>query len=232
MRWMLLGIGLLLPVLTGCAGGAQRLAEREITRYARDYIGPADRYTADVRGLTGSRADTVTLVGTGVRPAPNVVLERLTLTLRGVQYRRDPFAVTQVDDAAFSVRVSEAAINNYLRGEGRADSPALRNVWVTLLPGEVRAVAATTVAGQAVTITAAGALQAQGATARFVPSGLAVAGVPVPASVLGLFGTLLNPLTDLRGLRFGPQITGIVLERGALTLSGRADPQKLVAAQP
>ncbi|HOS42430.1 MAG TPA: hypothetical protein PK794_01940, partial [Armatimonadota bacterium] len=92
MRWVLLVLcGGVVPWLVGCAGVASSYAEREIERRAAEYLGPADRYDADVRGLTASSARQVVLVGTRVRPRPQLVLDTLTLDLRGVAYRRDPF---------------------------------------------------------------------------------------------------------------------------------------------
>ncbi len=224
MRWILLLVGMLVvPWLTGCAGTAERAAERAIIQRAEALIGPADDYDADVRGLTSSSAREVMLVGTRVRPRPNLVLERLTLNLRGVHYQRDPFVVQRVEEASFVIRVTEQAINSYLLAQGRTGNAVLRNAQVALLPNEVRVAADMLLAGQTVHVTTAGSFQAQGAVVQYVPQRLAVAGVGVPLTVLPLFAALVNPAADLGNLRFTPQVETITVESGAVTLSGRAD---------
>ncbi len=230
MRWILLVFCVsVVPWLVGCAGAASSYAEREIERRAAEYIGPADRYDADVRGLTTSSARQVTLVGTNVRPRPNLVLDTLTLDLRGVQYRRDPFAVTRVEDAAFAMRVSEAAVNAFLRAQGRTGNALLSNAQVAFLPNEVRVAADMRVAGETIHVTTAGAFQAQGTQVQYVPQRLAVAGLPVPATILPQFAALINPAADLGGLRFTPRIQTITVESGAVALSGQADVSAITA---
>ena len=54
----------------GGGGAPNRAPERQIEQAAPRYLGPADRYVAEVSGLTASSARQVRLTGYGVRPTP------------------------------------------------------------------------------------------------------------------------------------------------------------------
>ncbi|OPZ84094.1 MAG: hypothetical protein BWY76_01992 [bacterium ADurb.Bin429] len=85
------------------------------------------------------------------------------------------------------------------------------------------------VAGETIHVTTAGAFQAQGTQVQYVPQRLAVAGLPVPATILPQFAALINPAADLGGLRFTPRIQTITVESGAVALSGQADVSAITA---
>jgi len=231
MRWILLcALALVtLPWLFGCAAAQESFAEREIVKRAPNIIGPADRYTADVKGLKETSADKVTVNGTRVRPTstPGLVIDSLVLTLRGVQFQRDPFLITNIDQAAFTARLTDRAVNDYLKSRQTATS-TVQNVQLTFTPTEVRAQGTLVTAGQAVAFTTAGTVQPEGPLLNFTPRELSLGGVTVPANVLQQFTGALNPLVDLRGLRITPQVQQIALSSGAVTISGTADVRSLI----
>jgi len=229
MRWIILCVMMLaaLPWLFGCALSPESLAEREIEKRAPEIIGPADRYHADVRNLTSTSAERVTLNGTRVRPAPGLVVEKLTLTLYEVEYQRQPFLIRDIARTDFSARLTDRAVNDYLNSQ-RTESSDLREVRMTFAPGEARAAGTLIVAGQPVTFTTAGALQPTDGTVHYQPRGLSLGSVPVPEALLRQFAAALNPLIDLRGLEFSPRIQTIVLTQGEVTLSGDANIQSLL----
>lgn len=216
-----------LPWLFGCAGAQESLAEREIVRRAPEIIGPADRYTADVDGLGERSAEKVTLNGTRVRPTPGLVVESLVLTLRGVEFQRDPFRITDIDQADFSARLTDRAINDYWQSKLTEDS-AVQNVQLTFTPTEVRAQGVLVTAGQAVAFTTAGAIQPQGAVLNYAPRELSLGGVTVPQELLQQFAAALNPLINLRAQRITPQVQQVALSDGAITISGTADVRSLI----
>lgn len=229
MRWILLfALALVaLPWLFGCAGAQESFAEREIVRRAPQIIGPADRYTADVKGLKETSADRVTVNGTRVRPTPGLVVDSLVLTLRGVQFQRDPFVITNIDQAGFTARITDRAVNDFLKSRQTATS-TVQNVQLTFTPTEVRAQGMLVTAGQAVAFTTAGTVQPEGPLLNFTPRELSLGGVTVPANVLQQFAVALNPLVDLRGLRIAPQVQQVALSSGAVTISGTADVRSLI----
>jgi hypothetical protein len=214
------------PWLLGCAVSQRSLAEREIERRAPEIIGPADRYDADVRGLEAASADRVTLTGTRVRPTPGLVVDTLTLTLHEVKYQRDPFRILEIARTDFTARLTDRAVNDYLNSQRTEDSD-LREVRMTFAPGEVRAEGTLVTAGQPIAFTTAGALQPRDGTVHYVPRELSLGGVPVPEALLQQFAASLNPLINLRELRFTPLIQTITLGMDTVTLSGTANIQLL-----
>ncbi|MHB0936042.1 MAG: LmeA family phospholipid-binding protein [Armatimonadota bacterium] len=229
MRWIVLcALALVaLPWLFGCAEAQESLAEREIVRRAPEIIGPADRYTADVDGLRETSADQVRLNGRRVRPVPGLVIDSLVLTLRGVEFQRDPFQITSIDQANFTARITDDAVNDYLRSRQTAAS-TVQNVQLAFTPTGVRAQGTLVTAGQAIAFTTAGTVQAEGSILNYRPQVLALGGVTVPETVLQQFAAALNPLVDLRSVRIAPQVQQIALSEGAITLSGTADVRSLI----
>lgn len=223
MRYILMGwlVGAL-AFIAGCGGFSSDFAERELVDRAPELIGPADRYRAEVQGLSRNRVEYVRLVGIGVRPDPDLVVDPLVLTLRNAQFTTNPFEVTSIGEATFSGRISEASINRYLQKQGRTTGN-FRNVRVELLQDQVRVSALAAVLQVEVPITTTGRIRiGDGLRVNYDPTNLTVGGVGVPASVLGMLATRVNPLVDLSGLRFTPLIERVTIDPGGLLVEGTA----------
>lgn len=226
MRIMLTVVLLLLALgwITGCGGGltTSRVA-REVTDRAPQFIGPADSYQADVRDVRPGLIGLVRVTGVGVHPLPGLLIDPLTLTLQDVRYQVSPFRVQEVGQATFDARVSEAAINEYLRLQNRTSSGLLKNVRIQLLPGGVRALAAVSVMNVDIPIETAGRISAtDGVRLNYAVDQLIVGGLGVPAGITNILTALINPVYDLSSLRFTPRITRLIPMAGTLEISGSA----------
>ena len=73
----------LLALLAGCGGNPENAAARELVARAPELIGPAESYRAEVRGLSSRHVDYVRLVGTAVKPDPNLVLDPFSVDAHG-----------------------------------------------------------------------------------------------------------------------------------------------------
>ena len=215
-------------VVAGC--DTTGIAEREIERAAPRYIGPADRYDADVVGLRQTTAQQVRLTGFGVRPAPNIVLRQLVLTLNDVEYQRDPFRITRIGSALFSGQVTEQAATAYLNARLAANAQPipLRNVQVTFLANQVRVTGTAVINGNELPVTTTGILQAQGQQVLYLPQQITVGDIALGEQLRNAIAQGINPLFDLSQLAFTPLIQQITLQPGLLTISGMADPAQLV----
>lgn len=231
MRYGLIGLifGVLLLLVSGCAGTTQ-LAEREIVRAAPRYIGPADRYEADVQGLQASNAEQVRVTGYGVRPVPDIVLRQLVLTFRDVDYQRQPFLVTRIGSADFSAQITDDAVNRYLTSQiaQRTTQLRLSDVRVSFLSNEVRVAGIATVGGQALQVTTTGTLQPQGSLVLYQPRAITVGNTALTQEIGTAVSSYVNPLFDLARLPFTPQLRTITLAPGVATLTGTGDPRQFI----
>lgn len=206
----------------GC-GDRESAAEREIEKRAPQYIGPAESYQATVEGLSSRSVSSVTLIGTAVQPEPHLVVDPLELRLTNVQFRTDPFEVTSVENATFSGRISEAALNTYINQSSRPTFGNIRDARVELLNNRVRATAEYVAPGLTVPVSTSGRLRVdRGIQVVYVPEQLEVGNIPVPAATQGLLASRVNPLVDLSGLRFHPRIERLEVREGELLISGTA----------
>jgi hypothetical protein len=214
--------GLLLIGLLGC-GAPESFAARELEARAPELLGPAARYRARVEGLTADRATRVQLTGDAVRLRPDLTVDTLTLTLRGVRYQRDPFHILAIERADFTGRISEAALNAYVRAQGRTRSETVRDLLVQVRPEGLQVSGFVHVLGRDLPVTTIGTVQTVGGVLLiFAPQRLIVGGLEVPGGVLALIGGLINPIADLTGGRFIPRIEELRLREGAIELAGSA----------
>lgn len=229
MRWVrvCMGLAMLLFALggiLGCAGAAEDIAAREIVKRAPEFIGPADHYRAEVYGVKRNRVAEVRLVGVGVRPEPALYLDYLAITVCNVCYTTSPPAVTQIDNALLSARMSQSALNTYLQASGLASVPNVKDIHVTLLEGEIRLNANATFAGVQVPIVMTGPLEVrEGTQLYFIPRTFSVAGVSAPGELRGIIERSINPVADLRTLPITPTITSLEIVPGRFTVAGSAE---------
>lgn len=234
LRFSLIGIvaSTMLLLLSGC-GSSERIAESEIEQVAPRYIGPADRYVADVEGLSNSRVQSVQVTGYGVRPQPNLTLQSLTLTLTDVSYQRDPLRITGVGATAFALQATDAAMTTYLAAQAqqRAANVPVRNLQITFLDQAVHITGTATFNGQDMAVVTTGTLKPNGGQILYQPQALTINGIAIGEPTLSTLTGMVNPLVDLSAWQFAPQIQTIVLQPGLVTISGTGNAQRLLDAQ-
>jgi len=215
---------LFLLMLCGCGDHISTAdIEQEIAARAPEFIGPAEGYRAEIHGIDAGRIGEISIVAIGVKPDPNLVVDPLRLTLKGMEFQRQPFHILHTGQATFSGHISESAVNYYLRQQQRTAAGFLKNIRVEFQRGAVRVSGSFSVLEVAVPIETTGQLQVvDGIRLHYKVVKLRVLGVGVPPALPSLLTSLVHPLVDLSGLRFTPRITRVVLEPGAVTVSGTA----------
>jgi hypothetical protein len=214
---------LVLPLLWGCGPDREMHAAREVVAHAPEYIAPAERYQATVRGLSTHRARSIAIIGSAVQIEQHLVVDPLTLTLYDAQFVQQPFRVTSIRTATFSARISEAAANNYLRQQVHPSvgyTGEINNVRVLFQRNLVKVTAMIS----RVPVTTSGRVRIDdGLRVQYVPEKLEALGVGIPRIAQSLLADQVNPLVDLSGLRFVPHITQVTVNPGELLISGTAE---------
>ena len=223
--------GAMLLLLAGC-GSSERIAESEIVQAAPRYLGPADRYEADVQGLGNSHVQSVKVTGYGVHPQPDLTLQTLTLTLTDVNYQRDPLRITGVGATSFALQASDAAMTSFLASQAqqRAANIPVRNLQVTFLDQLIRITGTATFNGQDMAVVTTGTLQPNGAQILYQPQTLTINGAAIGEPTLSTLIGMVNPLVDFSKWQFLPQIQTIVLQPGIITITGTGNAQRLLDA--
>jgi len=197
--------------------------EREIIMRAPELIGPAEGYRAEIRGTAASGIGEISIVAVGVKPDPDLVVDPLRLTIKGLEFSKQPFHILRPGTATFSGRISESAVNHFLRQQKRTGSGLLKNIRIEFKQGAARVTGSVSILNVDIPLETTGSLQvADGIRLHYKIDKLRVGGVGVPPALPGLLTGLVNPLVDLSGLRFTPNITRVTLEPGAVTVSGTA----------
>ena len=197
--------------------------ERQIDARAPEFIGPAESCRTEIRGASANRIEEIRIVAVGVKPDPDQVVDPLQLTLKGVDIAQ-PFRIRRPGEVTFTARISESAVNAYLRRQQRTDSGLLKNLRVQFQQGATRISGSIAVMMVDIPFETTGTLKvAENMRLEYDEKTLRVIGVGLPAALPSLVTHLVNPLADLSGLRFTPKITKVTVEPGAVVLSGTAE---------
>jgi len=226
LRYLLSASLALFVLLAACGCGDQVSSadiQQEITARAPELIGPAEVYRAEIRKADTGRIGEITIVAVGVKPDPNLVVDPLRLSIKGLEFSKQPFRILQPGTATFSGRISESAVNHFLRQQQRTGSGLLKNIRIEFQRGTARVSGSFSVLNVDIPLETTGSLQVvDGIRLHYKIDKLRVVGISVPPALPGLLTSLINPLVDLSGLRFTPNITRVTLEPGAVTVSGTA----------
>ncbi|MHB0936270.1 MAG: LmeA family phospholipid-binding protein [Armatimonadota bacterium] len=197
--------------------------EQQIIARAPEFIGPADSCRTEMRGMTANRIDEINIVAIGVKPDPNLVIDPLHLTLQELEFEQRPFAIRRLGNTTFTARISESAVNNFLRQQKRTDSGLIKNIRVQFQQGTTRVTGSISVMMVDIPFETTGGLKvAENMRLEYDEKKMRVVGVGLPDALPSLVTHLVNPLVDLSGLRFTPKITRVTVEPGAVVISGTA----------
>ncbi|MEI6520575.1 MAG: LmeA family phospholipid-binding protein [bacterium] len=210
--------------LSGCGGDSPDIvAMREVTARAPEWMGEAQKYRAEVKGVTKNSCEQVTIVGMAVKPDPNLIIDPLTLQLNRVTYALKPFHITSIADGVFEGRVSQASVNQYIRVNHVIAGSSIQNINVQFERNLVRVTATVPIYGIDFPITTTGYLRNdEGVRLAYEIQTLNVIGVGAPANIATLLKSRLNPMVDLSGLRFKTRIENWVVDAGGITIKGKA----------
>jgi hypothetical protein len=217
-------LGLLAPWLLGCTAAplTRATVENEAMTRAPALLGPAESYQVEVQGITPDGIKAITITARGLKADQCLVIDPLILSLHDVRIQH-PFHLTQLAGASFSARVSESAANYNLRQQGRTSSANLHDIHLTFQQGHIQMAAAVPVMSVDIGVTATGVVRvSDGLRLLFDPKTIRFAGIGIPPVGKELMAERINPVIDLSGLRFTPQIEKVTIEAGGLLISGRA----------
>ncbi len=222
--FFLLGIAATLAIIfSGCGGeSANAIAMREVTARAPEWMGKADNYRTEVKGVTKSACEQIKIVGLAVKPDPNLTIDPLILQLNRITYSLNPFHINSIADGTFEGRVSQATVNLYIRANHVTTGSIIQNVNVQLEINLVRVTATATIAGIDLPITTTGYLRNDGMRLSYEVETCKVIGVGAPANIATLLQTRVNPILDLSGLRFKPRIDSWLVDAGGVNIKGKA----------
>jgi hypothetical protein len=210
--------------LNGCGGeSADTIAIREVTARAPEWLGEAQKYRAEVKGVKRNYCEQVTVIGMAVKPDPNLIIDPLTLQLNRITYSLNPFHITSVAEGTFEGRASQSTVNQYIKASHITVGSSIQNINIQFERNLVRVTATVPVYGIDLPITTTGYLRnEEGVRLAYEVQTLKVVGVGAPANVASLLQARINPVIDLSGLRFKPRIESWFVDAGGISIKGKA----------
>ena len=217
----LLPLAAMAVLLAGCDVSGR--VESEIEAALPEAIGPADRYEAQVEGLSlgDGTAETITLLGERVAREDAPVVDRLEATLRGVAFDRSTKRLTRVDDARATARLLPADLALFLETQrGVADAEVTVSApdrASVRFEGEVEGVRIP------VGAEVRGRLRAEGGRVRLDVESVRAAGFGLGGAVAREVGERINPVVDLTDEELALEVTDVRVEDGAVVLEATGD---------
>lgn len=227
---------LLALALAGCARPGEREAEKAILRLLPEYLGPAKKYSVQVKGkslgaISRGHLREVRIAGTDVRLTDELTVRELTVDAEEVAVDLKSRSLQGVSQALFSARIDEAPLD----AMARKRRPKLLDLKLRLTGKWVEATVRPEVFGYpTIPITVRGTLAVRrgGRALDFSPDRGRLSIVPIPEALLDFVAERLNPVVDLSGLTVPIQVERAEVSGGALTLSGTIPPDRLARWLP
>jgi hypothetical protein len=228
LAWALLAAVAALA-LAGCSSlDPIRVAERGIRNYAAQRIGPAQSYTVHIQrsGTRLSRGylSLVTLDGTRVQAASNLVFDRVHLELRDVVVDRESRTIVSIGDSFATGDLLEADANAYLAARNRGP----RGLRLEFGDGTIGVVAQPSVGRIGIPVRMEGSLVPRdGREIVFVPDEMRVARLNVPRPLLRVIEDHINPVFRVDELSLPVLVDDVRVTPGKMTIEGRADVSRI-----
>lgn len=208
--------------LSGCTDGVVSGAiENRIEERLPQQIGPAKSYSVKVAGSTGrmvrGQLKQIDIHGDDVQLAPNLLVDALDIRMKDVVSDSKGTELKSVGEVTFSAVVSENALNKYLsktRTDGlkvRCEDAAL-TVW-----------AVPKVLGLDVNVKLTGQLVPRKSLVDYKVDKLQVVGLNAPSIAARVVEDHINPVMDLKKMRFAPDIQSVQTMPGIVRISGTCD---------
>ncbi|MCC6446173.1 MAG: DUF2993 domain-containing protein [Armatimonadetes bacterium] len=220
-----IGLLFLALALCGCAEQAvsDYLAGKIRARLVTE-IGPARRYKVTVSQQAIDKTMRghirwIKIEGEDVEASAGLVIDRIFIDLRNIDYDRRKKAIRKIEKAYFEGRISEGNLNRYAaRRVPRAD-----DIQVRLRPEAVQASGSPRLLGVPVQVWVSGKLSlVDEKRVSFVPDELSVVGIHLPQGWAKKLTDRLNPLIDLEAARIPVRIESLAVEPSALKVTGTA----------
>ncbi|MGB3295927.1 MAG: DUF2993 domain-containing protein [Phormidesmis sp.] len=233
--WQQLTRGIARPVVWAAAVGMSgmlvscspaSLVAQGIERELPKYVGPADHYDVEIKGLRVSEgsAESVVAVGERVRPEGAPVIERLELVLADVVYDRRAERLSQIEGARLTavIRTDDLAdfletYRNVRSAEVMLQSPDMATLRVRPQIGDFAL-------PPGITVAVSGQLVGEGTQLRFDVNEVSAAGIDLSAIAAQRLSDTINPLADLAELPVDVKITSIMVAGETIGLEIVGDP--------
>ena len=205
----------------GCAGRLVTSAvQNAIERRLPELIGPAQSYSVAVhgstRGIMRGRISEVSAQGKGVWAQPDLCLDVLDIRMKDVVADPETESVKSVGEVVFSAAISQESLNRYL-ARTRPD------VWsVELVEGEMVVQGRPKVWRLSADVRLNGHLVPKGDKLYFQVDRLQVAGLTTPSIAAGIVEDRINPVLDLGGTKFSPELKSATIAPGVVRVTGTA----------
>ncbi len=210
--------------VAGCSPA--NLVAQGIERELPKYVGPADSYDVNIKGLSvrAGSAESVVAVGDRVRPDGAPVIDRLALDLQNVVYDREAERVSEVGSARLTAVIKTDDLADFLE--------AYRNVREAQVmlrsPDEatirVRPQVGNLAVPRGVTVDVSGQIVGDGTQLRFEVDNVSAAGFDLSAIAARRLSDVINPLADLQNLPIEVEITSVVVAGETIGLEVIGDP--------
>lgn len=223
---------LIWAVLSGCTRPVNRAAESGIRQALPDILGGAKSYTVRVdnaweRTLQGKLAR-VSIEGEDVQFKNGLVIDHLSLTLKGVEADTDSRKLRKIRETDFAITIGEKNLNEFLVDEV-IDGETLRKVRLQLLENTILVRGERVVLGVGVPFEISGPLLIKGPSVLELDTArLRIVGIPFTGRVLQFMRKRIENAVDLSQLSFPVMVNEVHIEQGKLTLSGKANPTPLI----
>ena len=210
--------------VTGCS--PTNLVAQGIERELPKYVGPADSYDVNIKGLSvqAGSADSVVVVGDRVRPEGAPVIDRLALDLQDVAYDRKTERVRKVGSARLTAVIKTADLADFLEAYRN-----VREAQVTLRSPDqatirVRPQVGNLAVPRGVTVDVSGQVVSDGTQLRFEVDSVSAAGFDLSAIAARRLSDVINPLADLQNLPVDVEITSVMVAGETIGLEVVGDP--------
>lgn len=202
------------------------LVEQGLERELPKYVGPAESYDVDIKGLNinAGSADSVTAVGERVRPEGAPVIDRLALDLQGVVYDKSAERLTQVSDAQLTAVIKTPDLADFLEAYRNVNEAEV----ILRSPNEatlrIRPQLGDYSVPPGITVDVTGDLVGDGTQLRFEVSEVSAAGIDISVIAAQRLSNAVNPLADLKNLPIQVDITSVIVAGETIGLEVIGDP--------
>jgi len=223
MTWVTVGFASW--VLAACTPAS--LVEQGLERELPKYVGPAENYDVDIKGLDigAGSADTVVAVGERVRPEGAPVIDRLVLDLRGVVYDKSAERLTQVNNALLTAVIKTPDLADFLEAYRNVNEAEV----ILRSPNEatlrIRPQLGDYSVPPGITVDVTGELVGEGTQLRFDVSEVSAAGIDISAIAAQRLSDAVNPLADLKNLPIKVDIASVIVAGETIGLEVIGDPR-------
>ena len=224
--------GALLSV--GCKRNFEGTVEDRIDAALPKYLGPADHYETHVDAASSGailrgRVRSVEVTGVNVHLRPELLVDRMVLTVHAVEVDTHKGTLQSIGDAEFTGTISSDNLKRYVDSRNLG----VRDLSVSIEGDRMHVKARPEVEGiLPVPVSVRGVVSPtpEGDHLDFLPDRGSITVIPVPGVVLSYLSHKLNPVISLTGLPIPIHVLSASMADGKLTMSGTVDTAAILNA--